>query len=107
MKTPIERERRITTRMPVDLAVVEHANGRRAHRYRATDLSLDGMRLGGPGSLAFGACVDLELALDPPLRLRAEVMTAPARGGVGVRFLEVKARDRLRIAEHLFGDHAP
>lgn len=90
--------------MPVDLAVVEHAGGRRAHRFLATNLSLDGMRVGGPGTLSVGACVDLEIGLEPPLRVRAEVMTASERGGAGVRFVEVKVRDRARIAEHLFGE---
>ncbi len=98
-----QSDRRTTTRRTVDLAAFDATT--RA-RLRATDLSLGGARIEERGSPArpAGSAFDLELTLPEevaPLRVRALVVGA-GTGWLRVRFLEVRKRELVKLAEHLW-----
>lgn len=96
-------ERRTTTRRDVDLEAVEATTG---VKLRAIDLSLGGALIldGQEAPRAEGAPIDLELSLpaeSAPLRLRGFVVRAEA-GWLRVCFLDLRRRDMVKLAEHLW-----
>ena len=98
-------ERRKTSRVPMDLRVDDRTGSVRTVRI-ASDLSLDGMRLVTSRAYRRGAELDLELRLrdrPEPLRVRGEVVAA-GDGEVSVRFVGLNTRDRVRLAECMFGE---
>jgi hypothetical protein len=95
--------RRTATRVPVDLGATARDGGA-PRALRVTDLSVDGAFLEGEQA-APGSLLRLVLALrhgDEPLRARAVVVRCSERGA-GVRFDGLPTRDRVRIADRLFG----
>ena len=96
-------ERRRTSRRPVNLKV-EQCTGAVGKALRATNLSIDGLRLDESLSVAPGAVVDMVVHVPgerAPLRVRGTVVDAGR--GTGVEFMRLTTRDRLQIAEFLFG----
>jgi hypothetical protein len=70
------------------------------------DLSLDGAFLEAERA-APGEQIDLAVRLDdgkPPMEARAVVVRETAEGA-GVRFVGLRTRDMVRIAEKIFGDN--
>ncbi len=104
MKTPLPSNRRRTTRSSVDLDAQMHGAGA-VQLSRLTDISLDGAFLDA-GRAALGAKVTLSLGLDDgkPAVLAEGVVVRDNAGGVGVRFTAIRTRDRVRIAEKIFGE---
>ena len=98
-------ERRKTTRVPIDLRVNDRTGTVRTVRM-ASDLSLDGLRLVTTRRYDLGTELDLELRLrdrPEPLQVRGEVVATP-EGEVCVRFVGLCTRDRVRLAECMFGE---
>jgi hypothetical protein len=103
----VRTERRTTTRRDVDLEAIDAGSGA---RLRALDLSLGGaLMMDGASEVRAqprveGDAIDLELSLpdEPaPLRLRGFVVRAGA-GWLRVCFLDLRRRDMVRLAEHLW-----
>jgi hypothetical protein len=96
-------DRRRTSRHDVDL-LVEQCTGALGRTLRATNLSLDGVRLGSGLPVREGSLVQMVVHVpgeQGPLRIRGTV--AFTSNGVGVEFQRLTTRDRLQIAEFLFG----
>jgi hypothetical protein len=102
MLKPMNTERRATTRVAVDLEVLNRADD----VMRAKNLSIDGMYIEGPAH-PIGALLDLAVHLPGdamPLRVRGEVVSRGTRKGrMGVRFVGMTTRERTRILDCLFG----
>jgi hypothetical protein len=96
--------RRKTTRSPVDMPAKTVASG--APRLRKiTDLSLDGAFVEGE-SAEPGTLLRLALPLhdgQPALHARSHVVRQDDRGAA-VRFVGLRTKDMVRIAEELFGE---
>jgi hypothetical protein len=96
-------ERRHTTRRDVDL-LVEPKSGADATPRRATSLSIDGLRLDGALPAMAGEVVRMAVHVPDerrPLRVRAFVVEIGTK--TRLRFLGLTTRNRVRIAEYLFG----
>jgi hypothetical protein len=89
----------------MDLRVNDRTGSVRTVRM-ASDLSLDGLRLVTTRGYDHGSELDLELRLrdrPEPLRVRGHVVAA-GDGEVSVRFVGLNTRDRVRLAECMFGE---
>jgi PilZ domain len=99
------QDRRRATRREVDL-LVEACTGSPDGRDRATSLSLTGLRIARRLAVTQGSVVDMVVHVPGdrgPLRLRGNVVDATTDLGTGIEFGRLTTRDRLQIAEYLFG----
>lgn len=98
----LRAERRTTTRRDVDLEAIEATSGA---KLRVLDLSLGGaFIMDGEGQVrAEGDTIELALALpdETALRVRGFVVRAGA-GWLRVCFLDLRRRDMVNLAEHLW-----
>jgi hypothetical protein len=100
----LQDDRRRATRREVSL-LVEACTGSPDGVDRATSLSLTGLRIERRLAVAPGSEVEMVVHVPGdrgPLRVRGSVVAGHA-GGTGVEFGRLTTRDRLQIAEYLFG----
>src|SRR5262245_35558280 len=99
----IQQDRRRATRRDVDLRV-EKCTGSPDGHDRATSLSLTGLRIARRLPVSMGSEVEMVIHVPGdrgPMRVRGNVVDAGK--GTGIEFGRLTTRDRLQIAEYLFG----
>jgi hypothetical protein len=101
-------DRRQDRRVPIDLWI-EAEEGDDTYFHRAANLSVGGayftqtvpQKLGTQAHLKFGLPGD-----EAEIHCRGEIVSSPEKGlGMGVRFIDLKAPDRIRI-EALIAKHS-
>ncbi len=95
------QDRRVFTRVPVDLWVEERHQGMTYYQ-RATNLSLGGLFLDRTLPHPPGTRVRLAVRLGAePVELVGEVVRSPDDEGMHLRFVDLRREQRARLADYL------